>query len=74
MTEKNETKETALEVPVQKQLKKVRKIHVNAVDFEKLITLLKIITEPIDFNKKFQIIVSYDPELPTVNFDYFKSE
>ncbi|MBN1048737.1 hypothetical protein [Clostridium botulinum] len=72
--EKGDEKKTALEVPVQEQLKKTNEIHINATDFEKLIVLLKTVTKPIDFSKKFRMFISYDPELPTVEVDYFKSE
>ncbi|MBN1071176.1 hypothetical protein DVV81_08330 [Clostridium botulinum] len=72
--EKGDEKKTALEVPVQEQFKKTNEIHINATDFEKLIVLLKTVTKPIDLSKKFKIILSYDPKLPTVEVDYFKSE
>ncbi|MGN2369292.1 hypothetical protein ACTFJW_04430 [Clostridium cagae] len=72
--EKGDEKKTAFEVPVQEQLIKTNKIHINATDFEKLIVLLKTITKPIDFGKEFQIVVSYDPKLPTVEVAYFKKE
>lgn len=55
-------------------MKKTNEIHINATDFQELIVLLKTITKPIDFSKKFQMVISYDPELPTVKVDYFKSE
>lgn len=35
-------------------------------DFEKTMLLLKIITNKIDFNKKFRVTIEYDPKLPAV--------
>lgn len=66
--------ETAQEVPIQEQYSKTNVIHINSIDFEKIVTLAGVLIKPIDFTKKFKIVLDYDPEQSKVKLEYFKSE
>ena len=45
-------------------------ISVKTEDLEKAGTLLKVISECVNFKKKFQITVEYDPELLNAKIKY----
>ena len=66
--------EIALEVPVQEQFVKTNVMHINSIDFEKIVAVAGVLIKPIDFTKKFQIVLDYDPEQSKVKLKYFKSE
>jgi len=67
-------KKTAQEVPVQEQYVKTNEIHIDATDFQKIVTLLEVMIKPINFTSKFKIVLNYEPNNSKVELNYFKSE
>ena len=47
------------------------RISTRATDFEKSMTLLKIIAEKMDFKEKFRMCIEYDPELLRASIEFF---
>lgn len=66
--------EIAPEGPVQEQYIKTNEIHIDAIDFEKIVALLGVMINPIDFASKFKIVLNYNPNNRKVELNYFKSE
>ncbi len=48
-----------------------KKMSVRASDFEKSVTMLKLIAEKMDFGKKFRMELEYDPELLSVMISFW---
>ena len=48
------------------KLNENKRMSIRAIDFEKSVTLMKIIAEKMDFRKKFKIELEYDPDLLAV--------
>lgn len=66
--------EIALEGSDQEQYIKTNEIHIDAMDFEKIVALLGVIINPIDFTSKFKIVLNYNPNNRKVELNYFKYE
>lgn len=47
------------------------KMSIRASDFEKSVTMLKLIAEKMDFGKKFRMVLEYDPELLSATLEYY---
>lgn len=53
------------------RLRKDGRISTNAIDFEKLVRLMMVIGNKIEFKGKFRILVEHDPERMVTTFDFF---
>jgi len=67
-------KETVTEVPVQEQYVQTNAMHINSIDFEKIVAVAGTLIKPIDFSKKFKIALDYDPKRSKVKLEYFDAQ
>lgn len=51
-----------------------KEIHMNTGDFERGLVALQQLTIPLKLGKKTRVVIDYDPQEPSVTFQYFKVE
>lgn len=51
-----------------------KEIHMNTDAFERGLVALQQLSIPLKLGKKTRVVIDYDPQKPSVTFQYFKVE